>query len=100
MNVQPEINEIKQMTNTVDGLEGRPFDYKKEAARWVQFKSGKKKMKLRKYVRIMALNINKINGKGDEVNRKFIIDNYNTYGFEGVRKYMNEEIETVKKVVE
>jgi hypothetical protein len=48
----------------------------------------------------MALNINKINGKGDEVNRKFIIDNYNTYGFEGVRKYMNEEIETVKKVVE
>ena len=56
-------------------------------------------MKVRKYVRTMAVNINKINGRGDEVNRRNIILNYNLFGFEGVRKYINEELELIKQVV-
>lgn len=92
-------NEIKQLNNVVTPAIHKRFNYAKDCSSWVQFKSGRKKMKLRKYIRTMAMSINRINGRGDEVNRKNLILNYDNYGFEGVRLYLNEEIKVMEQIV-
>lgn len=62
------------------------FDYSKDKAKWVNFKSGRKKEKLRHYIADIASRLSTVNQFTIKENRERLIFFYNMDGLPGVNR--------------
>lgn len=61
------------------------YDYRSDSKRWVNFNSGRKKQKLRKFVSDIAQDLSKINNMSYNQNREKLVQCYNMDGMRGIR---------------
>lgn len=61
------------------------YDYSADSKKWVSFKNGRKKEKLRKFVSDVAKDLSKINKMTYNENRKKLVECYNMDGLRGIR---------------
>lgn len=73
----------------------RTFDYSKDKRIWLKLATGKK-IKLRKYLSDIALELSKINNHDYDINRDFIIKAYNKGGLSTVKAWVDNEFEIIK----
>ena len=72
------------------------FNYAIDKYKWVKHKNGSK-IKLRKYISNITLEIVKINKHGYNINREFIIKAYNEGGLNGVKLWIENEFKLNKE---